>query len=211
MTYKEFKEKYNGKYTDFDGYYGCQCWDLAQRYITEVLQLPSSILSGCGLVSNMLYQPKRQDLDAYFDEVSIYDMQQGDICIWEYGHIAIFDNWDGNACWYFSQNPNPCQVMQVNANGLHAFRMKNTSINPKNYINIPAWIDERYIYDVDTKEKLPYTLKPSKFGGLSYLIHSFKDDKYFAEIETRDYGHVLVRITTPTKITQSPLYEHGNY
>ena len=25
------------------------------------------------------------------------------------------------------------------------------------------------------------------------------------------YGHVLVRITTPTKITQSPLYEHGNY
>ena len=106
MTYKEFKEKYNGKYTDFDGYYGCQCWDLVQRYITEVLQLPSSILSGCGLVSNMLYQPKRKDLDKYFDEVSIYDMQQGVICIWEYGHIAIFDIWDGNACWYFSQYPN---------------------------------------------------------------------------------------------------------
>lgn len=25
MTYKEFVKKYNGKYTDFDGAYGCQC------------------------------------------------------------------------------------------------------------------------------------------------------------------------------------------
>lgn len=209
MTYQEFKDKYNGKYTDYDGCYGCQCWDLAQRYITEVLKLPDSILSGCGLVSNMLYPPKRKDLDEYFDEVSIYEMNQGDICIWEYGHIAIFDNWDGNACWYFSQNPNPCQVMQVNAGGLHAFRIKNTGI--VSYINIPEWIDERYIYDINTKERLPYTLKPSKFGGLTYLIHSFKDDKYFAEIETRDYGKVLVRVTESTKITNTPLYLSGNF
>ena len=25
MTYQEFKNKYNGKYIDFDGAYGCQC------------------------------------------------------------------------------------------------------------------------------------------------------------------------------------------
>ena len=25
MTYQEFKKKYNGKYVDFDGYYGSQC------------------------------------------------------------------------------------------------------------------------------------------------------------------------------------------
>ena len=25
MTYKQFVKKYNGKYTDFDGYYGAQC------------------------------------------------------------------------------------------------------------------------------------------------------------------------------------------
>ena len=34
-------------------------WDLIQRYVTEVLNLPSSIFSGCGLVSNMLKEPKR--------------------------------------------------------------------------------------------------------------------------------------------------------
>ena len=30
MTYQEFKSKYDGKYVDYDGYYGYQCWDLAQ-------------------------------------------------------------------------------------------------------------------------------------------------------------------------------------
>ena len=124
MTYKEFINKYNGKYTDFDGAYGCQCWDLAQRYITEYLGLPRSILDGSGLVSNMLKPPKRQVLDNYFDEVPTTQMEQGDICIWEYGHIAIFDHYDGK-CWYFSQNPNPCQIMVINRSGLHAFRVKN--------------------------------------------------------------------------------------
>lgn len=119
MTYKEFVKKYNGKYTDFDGAYGYQCWDLAQRYITEVLKLPSSILSGCGLVSNMLKPPKRKDLDKYFDEVKT--AKQGDIAIWEYGHIAIFDH---NKNYYFSQNPNPCKVMQITRGGVHFFRKK---------------------------------------------------------------------------------------
>lgn len=25
MTYKEFRDKYNGKWVDYDGAYGCQC------------------------------------------------------------------------------------------------------------------------------------------------------------------------------------------
>ena len=25
LTYQDFKKKYNGKYIDFDGYYGSQC------------------------------------------------------------------------------------------------------------------------------------------------------------------------------------------
>lgn len=121
MTYKEFKKKYNGKYTDFDGAYGYQCWDLAQRYITEVLKFPASILSGCGLVSNMLKQPKRKALDKYFDEVKT--AKEGDIAIWEYGHIAIFDH---NKNYYFSQNPNPCKVMKITRGGVHYFRKKKT-------------------------------------------------------------------------------------
>ena len=34
MTYNEFKNKYNGKYVDFDKYYGPPCWDLGQYYFT---------------------------------------------------------------------------------------------------------------------------------------------------------------------------------
>ena len=124
LTYSEFKNKYNGKYIDFDGYYGAQCWDLAQYYMKEVLNLPTSILSGCGNVKNMLVNPKLSVLLQYFDEVDVHDMHQGDLCIWSSNHIAIFDHWDGRSCWYFSQNPNKCQVMVINMSGLHAFRKK---------------------------------------------------------------------------------------
>lgn len=106
MTYNEFKNKYNGKYLDYDKSYGNQCWDLAQFYFTECLGLPDTILKGCGYVKNMLVPPKIDLLLEYFDEVSRFEMQPGDVAIWDYnpgGHIAIFDNYDGRA-WYFSQN-----------------------------------------------------------------------------------------------------------
>ena len=132
MTYQEFKEKYDGKYIDYDGYFGNQCWDLGQQYFTECLGLPPSVLSGCGMVSNMLYPPKREELDKYFDEVNVGNMYPGDVCIWDYGngvgHIAIFDHWDGVNCWYFSQNyplNTPCHLQIINENGHHAFRLKN--------------------------------------------------------------------------------------
>ena len=131
MTYQEFKKKYNGKYIDFDGYYGSQCWDLAQFYMVEVLNLPSSILSGCGNVKNMLVEPKISLLKKYFDEVPVTAMNQGDLCIWSSNHIAIFDHWDGKSCWYFSQNPNKCQVMVINMSGLHAFRKKKAAPKEK--------------------------------------------------------------------------------
>lgn len=97
-------------------------WDLAQRYFTEVLKLPASVLSGCGLVSNMLKEPKRKVLLKYFDEVKT--PQQGDVAIWEYGHIAIYDHAKN---YYFSQNPNPSRVIQITRGGVHFFRLKKAS------------------------------------------------------------------------------------
>lgn len=126
MTYIEFRNKYDGKFLDYDGSYGNQCWDLAQYYFTECLDVPSWVLSGCGLVSNMLYSPKREQLDQYFEEVSPYSMEQGDVVIWEYGHIAIFDHWDGD-CWFFSQNyptGSNCHLQIINEGIMHAFRRK---------------------------------------------------------------------------------------
>ena len=132
MTYNEFKKKYNGKYIDFDGYYGSQCWDLAQFYMKEVLNLPTSILSGCGNVRNMLEGEKFKLLKKYFDEVPTNAMKQGDLCIWggkgnNSNHIAIFDHWKSPKCYYFSQNPNKCQVMPISMPGLHAFRKKSNA------------------------------------------------------------------------------------
>lgn len=291
MTYQEFKNKYNGKYIDYDGAYGCQCWDLGQYYFTEVLNVPDSVLSGCGWIKNMiLWDWKYDELLKYFDEISVYGMIEGDVVIWtggEGGHIAIFDNWDGNKNWFFSQNPNPCQVMTIDMGGIHAFRRKGSQPQPvitpnverdeykdqievkvpelrvrtepglnaniigyanigfynyleisnvdnytwykiangnwiassdewttiypatKNqYVNLPEWIEERNIYKIDTKEQFA-TLKPKKFGGLSYKLYS--RDGEFGEIETIDYGRCYVKITDSTPITDTPTYEHGNY
>ena len=87
-------------------------WDLGQKYFTECLKLPASVLGGCGLVSNMLYNPKRAVLNKYFTEVKT--PKAGDVAIWEYGHIAIYDSKNK----YFSQNPNPCKVITITRGGV---------------------------------------------------------------------------------------------
>lgn len=76
------------------------------------------------------------------------------------------------------------------------------------YINLPDWIEERNIYRVDTKEQFA-TIKPKKFGGLTYRIIDYVDD--FAKIKTLDYGECLVRITEATTLTNYPIHERGNY
>ena len=211
MTYQEFKNKYNGKYIDFDGYYGPQCWDLAQYYFTEVLNLPSSILSGCGQVKNMLVRPKIDVLRAYFNEVPINQMVTGDVCIWSSNHIAIFDHWDGRNCWYFSQNPNRCQVMIINQAGLHAFR-KKTAPKPSTtrYVNLPAYIDTWRFYKpgvTPVKANASGMLKPKKYGGLSYVIRGYKDNNNCVLINTKNFGQVKIFIkNTPATITNSPQY-----
>ena len=139
MTYEQFKSKYNGKYVDYDGYYGYQCWDLGQYYFTQVLNVPDSVLSGCGNIKNMILRKDKYDLLLqYFDEVSTIGMQPGDVCIWtggEGGHIGIFDYYNDNDknCYYFQQDPfynQPCMVKPFNQTGHHAFRRKGTKPTP---------------------------------------------------------------------------------
>ena len=222
MTYSEFKNKYNGKWVDYDGAYGCQCWDLGEKYFTECLGLPASVLAGCGLVSNMLYQPKRAELDKYFKEVKTTEMCQGDVCIWEYGHIAIFDHWDGNANWYFSQNPNPCQVMKISGGGLHAFRLKGSSPAPapkERYLNLFPTVAEWTVYKTNNyyipskSSDVAGKLKPQKYNGLSYRILQDMGNYHF-KIHTTSYGDVYIA-GNPNKyacdITTTPRYPYGSY
>ena len=219
MTYIEFRNKYNGRYVDYDGSYGAQCWDLAEQYFTECLGLPASILAGCGLVSNMLYPPKRAELDKYFDEVPTNAMQQGDVCIWEYGHIAIFDHYDGN-CWYFSQNPNPCEVIKLSGNGMHAFRKKGSSPAPsKRYLNLQPTVSSWTVYKTNNyyipskSSDVAGKLNPKKYGGLTYeILHDM--GIYHFKIHTSMFGDVYIA-GNPNKyactITNSPVYPTGSY
>lgn len=80
-------------------------------------------------------------------------------------------------------------------------------VSSEKYINLPEWIEERNIYDSNKNQFA--TIKPAKFGGLSYKVYSI--DGEFAEIETVDYGRCYVKITDSTPITDTPTYEHGNY
>lgn len=133
MNYNDFKNKYNGQYVDVDGYpkeWPYQCFDLAQLYFQEVLNVPDYVLAGCGYVKNMLVGEKRQLLNEYFYEVDHNHMEAGDVCIWDEtigkaGHIAMYDHYNENGVFFFSQNPNPSQVMQITMNGMHCFHRKS--------------------------------------------------------------------------------------
>ena len=136
MTYLDFKNKYLGKVVDYDGSFGPQCWDLAQQYITECLGLPSSIISGCGLVNNLLKEPYLSKMKQYFDVIPLDKKKQGDIEVFDWGHIAIMDHWNGSQGinYYLTQNSgtaeNPIGGVYVGAIADNprcmAFRKKGT-------------------------------------------------------------------------------------
>lgn len=193
MTYKEFRDRYNGQYIDVDSYpkeWPYQCFDLTQLYFQEVLNVPDYVLAGCGVVKNMLYEPKLSLLLEYFNEVSIYEMSPGDVCFWdngsEAGHTALFDSWDGSKNWFFSQNPNPCQVMNINMGGLRAFRRKKET-PPLSPVVEPTERDE-YKDQIEVKvEKLRVRTQPiltadilgfAKEGGIYNYYEKANSDGY---------------------------------
>lgn len=191
MTYQEFRDKYNGQYVDVDGYpqlWKWQCFDLAQLYITECLELPDYILSGCENVCNMIFWEWKHDLLLqYFDEVSIYDMRPGDLCIWEWNHIAIFDSWDGDTNWYFSQNPNPSIVMTIpNDNGLHAFRKKK--VEPPKPDVVPNVERDEYKNQIEVKvDNLRVRGTPTINGDfIGFATPGFYD--FYETAQNDDYG-----------------------
>jgi len=98
-----------------------------------------------------------------------------------------------------------------NTFNIEGYYNDNKNIDLKNiplFINIPEWIEERNVYKEDTLEQFA-TLKPKKYGGLTYRILDFKYD--LARIKTYSFGECYVRITENTKITNYPMYERGEY
>lgn len=216
-----------GKAFDEDGSYGAQCVDGFKHFCRTQLGLNlSSICYGgnpTGYAYRIWYNFEELGLGNYFDKVPANQMVDGDWAIWNYGatpscpysHVAMFRLDNGNNTGIFlgqNQMGHP-EYTQVNIyyNGLlGGLRPKIYHQQPvvkTKYINLPEWIEERNIYN-SNKEQFA-TLKPKKFGGLSYKL--YLQDGEFGEIETIDYGRCYVKITDSTPITDVPTYEHGNY
>lgn len=118
-----------------------------------------------------------------------------------YGVWHFNNEYDLDDC-YFVNNTNI-----LNGMGGNWKTTNDVPVSLDKFINIPEWIEERNIYDSNKNQFA--TIKPAKFGGLSYKV--FNIDGEFAEIETYDYGRCYVKITDSTTITDSPTYDHGNY
>lgn len=95
MTYAQFVNTWNGRYVDFDGYYGAQCMDLVQEYAKE-LGLPR-------------FYGNAKDVANQYPAgwVHVLSPIQGDVVVFApnaangyYGHIAIYDR----PGYFFSQN-----------------------------------------------------------------------------------------------------------
>lgn len=105
MTLQDFITKYNGKYLDFDGYYGAQCVDALQFYAKEVVGAPA-------FTGNAKDIPNTYDKNFYTwipNSISAVP-QSGDIIIWGssvgggYGHIAVCQSANILSFTSFEQN-----------------------------------------------------------------------------------------------------------
>ena len=221
MTPHDYYLSVIGKRFDEDGVYGCQCVDGFKHFCRTQLGLQlGTICNPTGYATSIWDNFERLGLDKYFDKVPSNQMVDGDWAIWKMGarscktsHIAMFrkDNGNGTGIFLGQNQLNHPEFTQCNIyyDGLHGgLRPKIYHVNE--YINIPPSIEARNIYNVNTKKQFA-TIKPKKFGGLSYKILSYVEGKTYAEIETHDYGKVLVKITDMTPITNTPQYSHGNY
>lgn len=103
--FQNFLNQYNGKYVDFDGVYGAQCFDLVNRWSTALGYRPFGGLYAYGIFDQPQgnYSQIRNTPDAV--------PQAGDIIVWNsrygggYGHTAIATG-VGNTSYFesFDQN-----------------------------------------------------------------------------------------------------------
>ena len=221
MTPHDYYLSVIGKGFDEDGVYGCQCVDGFKHFCRTQFGLKlGTICNPSGYATSIWDNFESLGLDKYFDKVRADSMVDGDWAIWSmksrscpYSHVAMFrkDNGNGTGVFLGQKQLNHPEFTQCNIyyDGLRG-GLRPKIYHSNRYINIPPSIEARNIYNVNTKKQFA-TIKPKKFGGLSYKILAYVEGKTYAEIETHDYGKVLVKITDMTPITNTPQYSHGNF
>lgn len=220
ITPNEFIKETEGRAYDMDGSYGVQCVDGIKKFAYDIY---GDYNFGCGngWAYGLWTCYGTNGVENYFNKHSFDEAREGDWIIWNWGsksapnsHVGMFvNNASDEMVNVYGQNQNGIKVFNFcyayKEGILGVLRAKIYDEETK-YINIPPTIEERNIYDINTKQLIA-TIKPKKFGGLTYKVYSFRDGGYYAEIETLDYGRCLVRITDMTPITNTPQYSHGNY
>lgn len=134
MTYAEFFNQFNGKFVDFDGAYGAQCFDLVNKYSTMLGNQRFTGLYASGIYN----QPGNNYIQVPNSPSAV--PQAGDIIVWNnshgggFGHTAIA-NGDGNTVNFVSFDQNwqpgsPAVLVRHNYKGVIGW------LRPKN-INAP--------------------------------------------------------------------------
>lgn len=212
---KQFYDLHINKAYDVDGAYGVQCVDGFKLFTLEQYGISNYNCTN-GYASGLWIYRKEKPYYKHFIEVPINEMKNGDWVFWNNGskncpdsHVAMFYNGK-----FFGQNQwgsKSFSLANISYDGiLGVLRPKIYIDNDTKYINVPEWIEERNVYDINTKKQME-TIKPKKFGGLSYRIYNMIDNGYYAEIKTVNFGKCLIRVTDSTPITNTPQYTHGYY
>ncbi len=138
MNYKQFVDKYNGRYLDQDGFpkdNPYQCVDLMRQYCKEVLGVSGyTAIPPTGTAKNIFLNFKD---NKYFKKVlngPTNIPKQGDLIFWGTypfvtgwaGHVALFDSGDLYTVLAFGQNyptGQPCKFTKYGRSKiLHGYR-----------------------------------------------------------------------------------------
>lgn len=164
LTLTDFIAKYNGKYLDFDGYYGAQCVDLVQYW--------SQNLGGPRFWGNA-YQIYQQ-AGTFYTQVPnppVGGPKAGDIVVWAYsynyagGHVGVAtgngESTGYSSDWFevFEQNDpkgKPCQLKKYNfMSVLGWLHPKVMAITPDQKIaQIKLWVNDSSITREDFYQKV---------------------------------------------------------
>lgn len=113
-----FVKKYNGRYVDFDGWYGAQCHDLVQFYGRDVVKAKFMTTPYTGGAKDVW---RTYDTSRYTKVSAASTPRKGDVAIWgygQYGHIAIVLGDAGKSVKVLTQNPGATKIANLSKSGL---------------------------------------------------------------------------------------------
>jgi len=94
MTFEEFVIKYNGKYIDYDGFYGFQCVDLMRQYVKEAEGLmPYIAIPTKGNAKDIFNNFKDNQFYQKVKNGLTNMPKKGDIVFWGYPYGLYWDKY----------------------------------------------------------------------------------------------------------------------